>query len=946
MAQRKKILQKLISFFLTLVILMSFCVVPSVADGTEQNAITTTPIDQYDRTSYSEYIKDNAGQPMPALPSYVDLATVTANDAGEYTYTNQYNSQFGLKLGEDVNSVNIPVKVAEGGLYQLELTYYPLDTSDLSLEIMIMIDGELPFTEAGYCNLRRTYVNGEIGIDDEGHDITPYTNQKSRWITNRLMDLSGINGNYYFYFPQGTHNVTLVANDVPFLLSAFSLQPEKETPATYKQYIEKNDKNGAKLVKNHQKKYQAEKLSEKSSSSITPKAERTSVALEPFDYSHSRINVLDGSRWTVAGDWISWDINVPEDGYYNLAFKYRQNYLDGLYSSRDILIDGEVPFAEAQAVHFDYTTKWKMKVFGDDKPYSVYLTEGPHTITMKNVLGDFAETLDVMSSCVTDMNALYLDIIEITGSAPDTNRDYYLQDLIPDISDRFIAISDKLFAEVERLTNIVKLKGAETAVLEDIAFQLKSYASDIDGLTNNDRVSSFNTNIVTLSSKISTLNQQGLDLDYIVVTTSDKEMPKCNPGFFKSLISSIRLFFASFFSTSTTKTDDEVLRIWVAGGQEQLEIVRRMTREQFTVKTGIPVSVELVSGSLQQAALAGNNPDVALNIASDVPVNFALRGALNDLSGYEGFEELKSQYRDGSFTPYTIKNGIYGIPDTETYSMLFVRKDIFEEMGLEIPQTWDDLLDLAPILQRRNMQVGMSAGFGDLVFQNGGRFYNEELTEVCFTDNEDVEAFKTLTEFFTDYGFPIAFDFLTRFRSGEMPIGIAPFNTYNNINYSAPEIDGLWEMYPFLGTEQEDGTINRTCVATPATVSVMFSNTKLEDEAWQFLRWWADAETQTTYGLKLESVMGVAARHATANTITMKQLPWSDSELKSLMQQRETLETLPILPGTYYVTRCYNNAYRAVINLGENPREMLNKWVKPINDELARKQREFDSNNQ
>ena len=168
---------------------------------------------------------------------------------------------------------------------------------------------------------------------------------------------------------------------------------------------------------------------------------------------------------------------------------------------------------------------------------------------------------------------------------------------------------------------------------------------------------------------------------------------------------------------------------------------------------------------------------------------------------------------------------------------------------------------------------------------------------------------------------------------------------YNSISYSAPEIDGLWEMHPLLGTKLEDGSINHSGVASPVTVSIMFKNSKRKDNAWLFLKWWTDSSIQTAYALKLESIMGVSARYNTANMQTIKELPWTDSELNILNTQISELKTLPILPGTYYVERCYNNAYRSVVNHGENPREMLNKWTTPINEELARKQKEFDTNN-
>lgn len=928
-------------FLLSLVMILSSFNIPFSTSAEEGSAVAAASV--YDRTAYSEYLETNSDKEYATQKIIADLKSTVSFETGVYTYENKENSEYGLILGDEVNTVELPVTVAESAFYEFELNYFPLNTSLLDIEISVLINGDLPFTEAGYCKLPRAFVNTEIITDADGNDITPDTINNSHWMTVRLHDSAGINGNYKFYLNEGENTISITTNQVPFLLNSFSLVPQKSEAPSYAEYIsnlkDKSAKNSDYLAK-----FQAETPIEKSSSAISVSSERTSICLEPFDYYKSKINVLDGSRWVNSQDWVSWEIDVPEDGYYNIGLKYRQNYLDGLYSSRDILIDGEVPFKELEAVHFDYTTKWNMKVLGDDSPYKIFLTKGKHTLTLKNVLGDFSNTLDVLKSCLSLMNELYLDIIEITGSAPDTNRDYYLEDLLPDISDRFNVIADKLFAEAKRLSKIMDGKGAEIAVIEDVAYQLESYADNIDSLTNNDRISSFNSNITTLSAKTETLSEQGLDLDYIAVVSDGKNMPKCNPNFFEGLFGSIKMFFASFSKTYTSNNEKQ-LRIWVAGGQEQLEITKTLIRENFTAKSGIPVSVELVSGSLQQAALAGNNPDVALNIEANVPVNFALRGALMDLSQFEGFDEIETEYREGSFKPYTINQEVYGIPSTEVFSMTFVRKDIFEQMSLEVPKTWSELLDLAPILQRRNMNVGMAATFAELTFQRGGKYYNDELTEVCFNQNENVEAFKLLTSFFTDYGFPLTFDFLTRFRTGEIPIGIAPYSMYNSISYSAPEIDGLWEMYPLLGTEQDDDTVNNIGVATPLTVSVMFANTKLKQQAWEFLKWWSSSTVQTAYALKLESVLGVSARYNTANMVSMKQLPWTDREYATLEKQLSNLETLPILPGTYYVDRCYNNAYRDVVDHGENPREMLNKWTIPINDELARKQKEFDKNN-
>ena len=71
-------------------------------------------------------------------------------------------------------------------------------------------------------------------------------------------------------------------------------------------------------------------------------------------------------------------------------------------------------------------------------------------------------------------------------------------------------------------------------------------------------------------------------------------------------------------------------------------------------------------------------------------------------------------------------------------------------------------------------------------------------------------AFKQYTSLYNDYGLPVVFDFVSRFRSGEMPIGVASYATYNTLMVSAPEIKGLWNFAPFPGTIQEDGTLDNT----------------------------------------------------------------------------------------------------------------------------------------
>ena len=119
------------------------------------------------------------------------------------------------------------------------------------------------------------------------------------------------------------------------------------------------------------------------------------------------------------------------------------------------------------------------------------------------------------------------------------------------------------------------------------------------------------------------------------------------------------------------------------------------------------MTLELVQVPVAQAILAGNAPDVVLNIARGQPVNLAARGALVDLSTFEGADELEDWFIPGGLDPYTYQGGLYGIPITMDFHMMFYRKDILEDLGVEPPETWEELYEIIPIIQRNNMMVGL-----------------------------------------------------------------------------------------------------------------------------------------------------------------------------------------------------------------------------------------------
>ncbi len=273
------------------------------------------------------------------------------------------------------------------------------------------------------------------------------------------------------------------------------------------------------------------------------------------------------------------------------------------------------------------------------------------------------------------------------------------------------------------------------------------------------------------------------------------------------------------------------IEAWVGMGRDQLQIAQQLVNERFTPETGITVKLNAAqAGAMNQqgiteAIMAGRGPDVMLYAASTEPANLAMRGALLALDGLPGFDALKAQCQGESFVPYEYDGATYGVPFTQQFPMLFYRTDILQELGLSVPGTWEELYGAIPVIQRKNMQVGVPSSdqtFATLLFQQGGGYYAADRRSTALKDNRAVETFTRYTRLFSDYGLPLSYDFYNRFCSGEMPLAIADYTEYNRLVVAAPEIAGLWAMAPVPGTLQPDGTLDRQVLSGGAGAAIFW----------------------------------------------------------------------------------------------------------------------------
>lgn len=925
--------------------------------------------------TYTRYLSAHEGASCPTEDISVDLFAYTEGEDVE-VYTDFEGEDKALYTGAK-SDVTWEINVPESGFYNVYLEYMTVESRGVAIERALYINGELPFDDAGNIIFTRIWTDKtEPKVDNQGNEIRPTQIERYEWQNAYFRDDMGyIVEPYQFYLEKGKNTITIEAVNEPMVLRNLTVAAIKEK-VTYADYIAANAGKGASgKGLDYIQVVQGEDSTIRSESSLYAKYDKSSPNTQPYSVMNTVLNYVGGDAWRSAGQWIEWEFTVPEDGYYNITIKGRQNYERGSVSSRSLYIDGAIPFEEVKEVSFEYDNQWNCITLANESgdPYEFYLTEGTHTVRLENTLGGMGIILEELEDSIFRLNQIYRTLLVYTGATPDKYRDYNIDQVYPEIMEAMDLESKRLYKIVDDTVAYTGQKADKIATAQTIAQQLERFCEKPQKITL--EFTNFKDNITALGTAVLNMSETKLDIDYIVVTGTNAKPAEDTANFVDKAWHEVKAFVASFIVDYDAVGDvyeegaDDVIKVWILSGRDQGTILKSMVDDTFTPDTGIKVNVEIVAGdALLNAVMADRGPDVVLTIGADQPVNYALRGAAEDITQFPDYQEVLSNYTPSSYEQYSLDGAIYAVPETQTFNVMFYRSDVLEELELEVPNTWDELIEMLPTIQGNNMSIGIPSAAGSssstsastsissnaadlsmyfsLLFQYGGDMYNEKGTKTTVDEEAGVEAFDDYTRYFTDYGIPQYFDFVSRFRSGEMPIGIANYATYNTLMVSAPEIKGLWDFTLIPGTERvdEEGNtyIDRSDFITgAATMMIATDDENVKANSWEFMKWWASIDTQVRFGREIEALLGSSARYATANINAFSQLAWSAEDIEVLTEQWYWTVGIREVPGGYYTGRHITNACRKVMTDKDDPRETIIDYAIKIDEEIVKKRTEF-----
>jgi len=885
---------------------------------------------------------------------YADETISISFDEVDFAETNATLTDGVVDWADGKGSITFAINIANPALYSLKVVWKP-KSPGIDPNIGLMFDGAYPFVGANQLSLKREWknVSDNPRIDASGNEYAQEQIETGEYITTVLQDFGGVvTEPYTFKFTEGIHTITLVSPVEPILIKEISLIPPQKT-ASYSDLSKKYKlkENDAKIIT-----IQAENADIKNSKSLIPKSNNSDAGMTPCDPYTSKINYIGGSSWQAPGSMMTWKFKVEADGYYYLGLRYKQSELINGVSWRKLKIDGKVPFDEAKNIGFGYGTGWEYYTLGEkNSPYYIWLTKGEHTISLEVTVGPQSEYVKRLSEVVTRLGDEYIKIVMITGESPDVNRDYELFKQIKDFNKTLTECKDSLDSIAADLKKMSGSKSTQSiAAIENMSRVLKQMIKS--PYVAQQYVKDYYNNYTAVSSWLYDMKNMPLALDEIQIVPYGKEIENKNANFFHDFYYGIIRLAASFVQDYSFTEEGEAnkqITIWINWGQDQAMVLNSLVKDSFTPQTGIDVRIDVVSASLINGILSGNFPDLSLHLARTEPVNLGIRGALYDLTEFSDCDEVLKRFQTTSEEPYRYGDALYALPDTQSFFLMYYRKDIMEKLGLDVPQNWNEFKHAAMVIQRNNMNVyvpytqittatTVNTGIGSLnllptlMAQNGLSLYNKEKNATALNSKAAIDVFDFWTDLYTEYGYLKEAEFYNRFRVGVVPLGIAPLATYMNLYSAAPEIAGRWAVG--LVPASDNGS---RAIAGAGTGCGIISKSANKKEAWEFLKWWTSADTQIRYNNNVESILGMIGRTTTANVEAFQNLAWDSEHLTVMEEQRLQVQEVSEVPGSYYLSRAIDQAYWSVVNGESNSKDAVMKWGKIADEEIARKIKEY-----
>ena len=839
----------------------------------------------------------------------------------------------------------------EDGFGYLMITYAMTENNILNNRFSLTLDGVIPYVECTSLTLDASwrspasnpidrYGNEVLGMPIKEYDVLRQIPRDNAALYSQGLGLA---------LTQGEHTLTITAHEGPFTLYQIELVPAPQLVEDVSVSL-----TGDALIA-----VQAEDVNRRNNPNIRP-ASLHDTQLTPFSSERKIINYIEDWSYRYGGDKLYYDFEVEEAGYYGLALRMRQSNKANFPVLRTIYIDGEIPSKSFFNAAFNYSQHFTNQIVTTQAGETAvfYLAEGAHTLCIQTSLDAVRHSIEVLTEVSIDIAGLALEISKITGGNTDYFREFSLEDFDIDAYGRLAECVERLESEYAVL--VALCGGVEAGEISGIRVALELLEllmEDPDDLPKQlNKLSNGSSSARSyLINTAASLSESPMGLDAIYLFQDEQALPT-GMGLMDSVIASAELFLRSFSTgdyEAVSSQEASSLQVWVNRPRQYLEIMQRMADASFTAETGIKVDFSLMPdvNKLVLANASGSAPDVAVAIPAGLTFELAIRGALRNMREFDNFKEVASRFPVGLLMPSVCDDGLYALPETFNFTVLFYREDILDALGLAVPDSMEDVLAMLPTLRRYGLNfnnfVSNSIGYKALnittpyIFQSGGTLYANDSYLSALGSENALAGIKLLTDSFIVYDMEYEVNsFYQAFRDGTLPIGTGDYVMYNLLMNAAPELTGRWNIALYPGITNDEGDVMRY-TSNAAESSVIFASGNKQEESWLFLDWWMSDAVQTEFAYVLQATLGNEYLWNSANIQAYKNSPWPAQSKDVISEQLTWAYDAPRSLEIYMVERELSNAINAIVLEGKNLRMAMDDAILRIDREVTRKLEEF-----
>lgn len=301
---------------------------------------------------------------------------------------------------------------------------------------------------------------------------------------------------------------------------------------------------------------------------------------------------------------------------------------------------------------------------------------------------------------------------------------------------------------------------------------------------------------------------------------------------------------------------------------------------QFEQQTGIHVQMESYGESQLSQKLTvefvsgSSNIDVFMTRPLQEGKLFVKNNWYTDLNSYlKDPQKTPASYDFNDYLPravstVTIHNMLTAIPIVVEHEVLYYRKDLLAQAGLQVPKTLDELLQAAAKLTvagkqygfvARGMQAAAVTQLSSFLYSEGGDWFDQTTHKATLTTPQALAAFTLYGKLLHDYGPPGTVDMnwpqaSALFAQGKAALYTDADSIYKNIlDPTKSQVADKTGIAPFPA-----GPNGSVPYSVCSWALAMSANAPHKDAAWEFIKWVTSKEST----LQIQGTASVPAARA------------------------------------------------------------------------------------